>query len=441
MSKVKDIIKKGHSRSTVFKGSDTLFKSDFLVTDFREEDKICKFKFIDLFAGIGGFHIAGEELGGVCVFASEWDEKAREVYLENFYKNNKRLFDLGNFAGDITLVDEKKIPKFDFLFAGFPCQPFSKGGHRKGFEDTRGTLFFDIARILDYHKPKYVLLENVSNLLSHDDGRTFNTITRTLKDIGYVLNSKPIILSPDKFGIPAIRARLYIPAIRKDLVDVENFTLDFSGDFKDCDGIDAIVDKTKKDNKYYISEYERRVIDMWNEFYKNIDLRVIGFPIWASYFNTTDRINHLPIWKQGFIIKNRELYLRNKKFINTWLLKYDNLSWVVETHRKLEWQAGSEIDDIYDGLIQFRPSGVRVKRANKFSTLVAMNHSQIVGKYKRRITPDETKILQSLPKDFRVHPDDNVALRQLGNAVNVQVVKIILEKMLNNNYEKSRTGK
>jgi len=396
-----------------------------------------KFTFIDLFAGIGGFHLAAEHFGGECVFTSEWDENAREVYKNNFYKKNKNLFDSGKFAGDITKVNVKDIPSFDVLFAGFPCQPFSKGGHRKGFDDIRGTLFFDIARILDYHKPKFVLLENVSNLLSHDGGQTYRKIIETMDKLGYALNRVPIVLSPDKFGIPAIRSRLYIPAIRKDLLESNSFNLDFSNDFKKSGDIFKIVDKEKKPDKYSISEYEKRVLDMWNEFYKNIDLKIIGFPIWSTYFKSKENISDLPLWKQDFISKNKELYLRNKKYIDSWFIKYDNLSWVTDTHKKMEWQAGDDISDIYEGLIQFRPSGIRVKRANKFSTLVAMNHSQIVGKYKRRLTPNETKRIQSFPESFKIHNDDKVALKQLGNAVNVDVLKIILEKILNKNYEKS----
>ncbi|OGD68913.1 hypothetical protein A3I18_00170 [Candidatus Campbellbacteria bacterium RIFCSPLOWO2_02_FULL_35_11] len=389
-----------------------------------------RFDFIDLFAGIGGFHIAAEQLGGRCVFAAEWDEKAREVYKKNFYKNNKELFDLGFFAEDVTKIEVEKIPKFDFLFAGFPCQPFSKGGYRKGFEDTRGTLFFDIARIIDHHKPNFILLENVSNLASHDNGRTFKIINETLDNLGYALNLKPIIISPDEFGMPVIRSRVYIPAVRKDILNSNRFFLDFSNYMCKSFGLEKIIDKTKKDKKYYISKYEEKVLDMWNEFYKNIDLDVIGFPVWAEKFNTEEDISNLPKWKQGFILKNRDLYKRNKKFIDLWLNKHNNLEWVNPTHRKMEWQAGSDIKDIYEGLIQFRPSGVRIKRPDKFSTLVAMNHSQIIGKYKRRLTPDETKRLQSFPENFDVHQDDNFALKQLGNAVNSRIVKMIVNEML-----------
>ena len=416
-------------------------KQKFITTSLSSCVEIKEsFSFIDLFAGIGGFHLAAEKLGGKCVFAAEWDEKARKVYKNNFYIKNRELFDFNQFDNDVSKIKEEKINKFDFLFAGFPCQPFSKGGHRKGFADIRGTLFFDVARILNYHKPPFVLLENVSNLVSHDQGNTFKKITEVLQDLGYALNLKPLLLSPNQFGIPAIRSRIYIPAIRKDLINNDWFYLDLSNSLTDKYNIFDVIDRDKKDKKYYISRYERKVLDMWNEFYKKIDLDIIGFPIWAEEFNKRNKIDNLPKWKQDFIIKNRELYKRNKSFIDSWLKKYDYLNWVKKTHKKMEWQAGNDIDDIYKGLIQFRPSGVRVKRPDKFSTLVAMNHSQIIGKYKRRLTPSETKKLQSFPSSFKVHIDDNVALKQLGNAVNVTVVNAVIKEMFKV-YEKNRTDK
>lgn len=392
-----------------------------------------KFTFIDLFAGIGGFHLAASKLGGKCVFASEFDENAKKTYEANFLSHNPDLFHSGNFAGDITKVDEKNIPDFDFLFAGFPCQPFSKGGYRKGFEDTRGTLFFEVARIIKYHNPNYVLLENVQNLVSHDDGKTFETICNTLDELGYALNATPLILSPDDFGISAIRKRIFIPAIKKELVRRDKFMLDFSDSLHSVNlqGVYDIISKNKVDKKFYISNYETKVLKVWNEFYLGIDIKIIGYPIWANEFDKNYKIIDIPDWKQGFILKNRELYKRNKKFIDKWLKKYDFLEWMKPTQRKMEWQAGTDIDDIYGGLIQFRPSGVRIKRPNKFSTLVAMNHPQIIGKYKRRLTPDETKKLQSFPDTFILPQQNNVALKQLGNSVNVEVVEKIIQKMKN----------
>ncbi|CAB5496362.1 RadC family protein [Bathymodiolus thermophilus thioautotrophic gill symbiont] len=403
------------------------------IKSLNDEPEKPKFTFIDLFAGIGGFHLAASSLGGKCVFASEFDEKARQTYQENFLKHNPELFYSGNFAGDITQVKVKKIPRFDFLFAGFPCQPFSKGGYRKGFKDTRGTLFFEVAKIIKSHNPSYVLLENVQNLVTHDDGKTFETICNTLNELGYTLNISPLILSPDDFGIPAIRKRIFIPAIRKELVKQDKFMLDFSDLLLSVDsqGIYDIVDNGKVDKKFYISAYEEKVLKAWNEFYLGIDLKVIGFPIWADEFNLNYDIKELPKWKGDFVIKNRGLYQRNKNFIDKWLKKYDFLTWMKPTQRKMEWQAGSDIDNIYGGLIQFRPSGVRVKRPNKFSTLVAMNQPQIIGKYKRRLTPNETKKLQSFPSDFILHAQGNIALKQLGNSVNTEVVKKVIQKMIN----------
>tara|TARA_B100000925_G_scaffold50568_1_gene32930 strand:- start:9443 stop:10354 length:912 start_codon:yes stop_codon:yes gene_type:complete len=158
------------------------------------------FRFIDLFAGIGGIRIPFEELGGQCVFTSEFDKFAQLTYLSNFGEVP---------SGDITLIDEKEIPSHDLLCAGFPCQAFSNAGLRKGFEDTRGTLFFDIARILSHHKPKAFLLENVKGLKSHDKGETFKTIIRVLNEIGYQTIEYEILNSKD-FGLPQNRERIYI---------------------------------------------------------------------------------------------------------------------------------------------------------------------------------------------------------------------------------------
>ena len=158
------------------------------------------FKFIDLFAGIGGIRIPFEELGGNCVFSSEWDKFAQITYKENY----------GEIPhGDITKIDAKDIPKHDLLVGGFPCQAFSQAGLKKGFEDTRGTLFFDIARILDHHKPKAFLLENVKGLRGHDKGKTFTTIISTLNDLGYQTLESTVLNARD-FGLPQNRERIFI---------------------------------------------------------------------------------------------------------------------------------------------------------------------------------------------------------------------------------------
>lgn len=163
-------------------------------------------KFIDLFAGIGGFHIALSSLGGKAVFASEWDKDASIVYENNFGLKPE---------GDITKISEKSIPNHDILCAGFPCQAFSISGKQLGFEDSRGTLFFDVARIAREKQPKIMFLENVKNLARHDGGRTLAVIKKTLDEIGYDVFDE--VLDASKYGVPQSRKRIYIVCFRKDL--------------------------------------------------------------------------------------------------------------------------------------------------------------------------------------------------------------------------------
>ncbi len=167
-----------------------------------------KLRFIDLFAGIGGFHLALHDLGLDCVFASEWDEFARKTYEHNLRPISPDLFDNGNFAADINDVDIHKIPNFDILCAGFPCQPFSQAGFKKGFAETRGTLFFKIAEILDKKKPSAFFLENVRHLQNHENGQTLDTIRRVVKELGYSFHTK--IVKASEFGLPQHRPRLFM---------------------------------------------------------------------------------------------------------------------------------------------------------------------------------------------------------------------------------------
>ena len=166
---------------------------------------IKKFKFIDLFAGVGGIRIPFEEIGGDCVFYSEWDKFSQQTYEANF----------GEIPhGDITEIDAKDIPKHDLLVGGFPCQAFSQAGLKKGFKDTRGTMFFEIARILDHHKPKAILLENVKGLRGHDKGNTFKTIISILNELGYQ-TLESTVLNAKHFGLPQNRERIFIVGYKK----------------------------------------------------------------------------------------------------------------------------------------------------------------------------------------------------------------------------------
>ena len=170
------------------------------------------YKFIDLFAGIGGFHLALSSLGAECVYANEWDSFAQKVYKENFGIVPE---------GDITKVDENSIPDHDILCAGFPCQAFSISGKKRGFEDSRGTLFFDVARVVKAKKPKIVFMENVKNFATHDNGNTLSVVKKTMEQLGYTFYEK--VLNSVNYGIPQKRERIYIVCFRNDLIN-KNFT-------------------------------------------------------------------------------------------------------------------------------------------------------------------------------------------------------------------------
>ena len=170
------------------------------------------YTFIDLFAGLGGFRLALESLGAKCVYSNEWDKFAQEVYKNNFGETPD---------GDITKVDENTIPEHDIICAGFPCQAFSISGKQRGFEDSRGTLFFDVARIVKAKKPKIVFMENVKNFAVHDNGRTLQVVKATMEELGYTFNYK--VLNATDYGIPQKRERIYMVCFRKDL-DVKEFS-------------------------------------------------------------------------------------------------------------------------------------------------------------------------------------------------------------------------
>lgn len=172
----------------------------------KGNDKLKNCKFIDLFAGIGGFRLALESFGAKCVYSSEWDNDAQNTYEQNFGERPQ---------GDITKVDEKTIPNHEILCAGFPCQPFSISGKKLGFEDSRGTLFFDVARIVKEKKPKVVFMENVKNFETHDNGKTLQVVKATMEELKYDFYFK--VLDASDYGVPQKRERIYMIAISKDV--------------------------------------------------------------------------------------------------------------------------------------------------------------------------------------------------------------------------------
>lgn len=177
-----------------------------------EDQPLQDYKFIDLFAGLGGFRLALESLGATCVYSNEWNKFAQDVYFTNF----------GDIPdGDITLVEASEVPNHDILCAGFPCQAFSISGKQLGFEDGRGTLFFDVARIIKEKRPKVVFMENVKNLATHDGGKTLEVIKNTIQELGYTFNYET--LNAVDFGIPQKRERVYMVCFRNDVQPQQDF--------------------------------------------------------------------------------------------------------------------------------------------------------------------------------------------------------------------------
>ena len=200
-----------------------------------------EFTFIDLFAGIGGIRMAFEGVGGTCVFSSEWDKYAQDTYEANFGERPQ---------GDITKIKTNDIPDHDILLAGFPCQPFSQAGLRLGFNDTRGTLFFDIARIVRAKKPKFVVLENVRGFLNHDKGNTFNVVSQTMNKLGYDVHHKE--LCAKDFGVPQNRNRIIIVCINRKKIG-KNIQFNYPEPIRKNTNVGSILSKYVP-TKYTISD-------------------------------------------------------------------------------------------------------------------------------------------------------------------------------------------
>ena len=428
-------------------------------------------KFVDLFCGIGGFHSALSELGHECVFSCDSDKDAASIYEQNF-----------GISAHKDIRDCRNLPDFDILCAGFPCQPFSKSGSQEGFDDeTRGTLFHEIMRIVKESNPNILFLENVPNLKSHDGGNTYRVIQESIEEEGYRFWSE--ILSPHEFGTPQIRKRLFMVAIRNDLCQDKNFEFPVGKNTET--NVRSILDK-KKDvpKKYSLSQEEIKILETWNYFIQNIDANVIpASPTWSQeygrkypldeihpitkpWYATVSRLKEilvsegldisqwkhrrkyakeyfppyiisakkpLPDWKKKFIQNNRDTWEKISDDIGEdWLNKIRSYK---HTYQKFEWQVGNEKRDIWKHMIQFRPSGIRVKKSNYIPALVAIAQIPIIGWQKRRMTPLECARAQDFVGDglmggnFKLHPTDSVAYKQLGNAVNVNLVKQIMRKI------------
>ena len=319
------------------------------------------YKAIDLFAGIGGIRLGFDQAFQneiKTVFVSEWDDKAVETYRANFNSNV-------NIVGDITTVDEKNIPEHYILLAGFPCQAFSLAGRKKGFEDARGTLFFDVARIVKYHKPKVVFCENVKNLVNHDRGRTFKIIKNILEELGYRVFYK--VLNSKDFGVPQNRERIYIVAFRTDIAP-----LSFS--FPDSSGtstfIKDIIEEHEVSSKYYLS---------------------------TTYLESLRR--------------HKERHMSKGNGFGYEIRDNDSVAGAIVCGGM-----GRERNLIVDNrLTDFKP--------------VTHIKGEVNKEFIRKMTPREWARLQGFPDKFKFVVADTHLYKQFGNSVTVPVIKAIAEKI------------
>lgn len=320
-----------------------------------------KYKIIDLFAGLGGFRLAFEKQECECVFSSEIDKSACETYKENF----------GEYpSGDITQISIDDIPKFDILCAGFPCQPFSIGGRRLGFEDSRGTLFFEVARILKYKKPKAFILENVKGLVNHDGGNTLKTIENILDELGYDFSYK--VMNALDYGVPQNRDRWYCVGFKKELeVSFENKQVLTENVFRF---------PNKKELNFFIED----VVE---------EKEIKGY-------KCTDRA-----------IENINIHL--PKFIEKKGRNNDRLIIV---------------NEIRPSRCSFRNNGTVPCFTAKMGT--GGNNVPVIVDYYRKLTERECLRLMGFPLNYKIKPNNHQSYKQIGNSVVVTIIEQLAKNIV-----------
>lgn len=410
------------------------------------------FTFADLFAGIGGFHAMLSHAGGECVFVSEIDREARETYGRNWLSHHG-VETAPDVNTDLTLATPDKgdvdLPaRIDVLAAGFPCQPFSKSGYQRGMDEVRGTLFYNIARILEDRRPAVVLLENVRNLAGPRHAHEWEVIIKTLRQIGYRVSSTPTVFSPHFLppslgGTPQVRDRVFIlgtyigPERAATELDegIDPAPTVARGSVNGWDPLDWDVEWVLDDDstipnlrKYQLSMDEREFITVWDDLvqrmWESTGLRLPGFPLWADYWVPersldVDELDYSPRWKAGFIVKNARFFDEHRHVIERWRKANPQFREFPASRRKLEWQAQST-PSLWDTVMHFRPSGIRAKAPTYLPALVAITQTSIIGSRRRRITPHEAARLQGLPRSFTFgNQRDQASYKQVGNGVPV----------------------
>lgn len=332
-----------------------------------------KLKGIDLFCGIGGFRLAMKANDVDCVFSSDIDKFAQQTYSANF----------GDIPiGDIKAVEAKDIPNFDILTAGFPCQPFSYAGEKAGFQDeVRGTLFFDICRILEHHKPAMVFLENVKGLVSHDEGKTLSTVIAKLRELGYYPHHT--VLSSLDFGLPQKRERWYCVAFRED-VPFE-FPKPIGGD---TPKLRDIIDFSENSEELMLSDFELSRIDYHFKMAK-----------------PGDRIQH-----------DSSKYAPNTKKGKYGVFSFQKPDGALRFH--VGDRAKTQIQEAFYACL------------DTYAPTIIANRTPKLWDLRRRLSVLEAKRLQGFPDDFKMPVSDCQALKQLGNSISVPIVQRIMENMI-----------
>jgi DNA (cytosine-5)-methyltransferase 1 len=394
---------------------------------FDKHIETCKntnLKFIDLFCGIGGFHQALKKLGMTCVLACDIDKHCQKVY-----KNNYDILPVE----DVKKIIPTEIEDFDIICGGFPCQAFSNAGKKKTFEDDRGLLFDEIIRIAKVKKPKFMFLENVKHILKVGEGKVMEYIKKKLDDNNYQLQL--FEMSPHNYGIPQQRERIYFVCVRKDIYNGKDIEL-IHAKTNEIVFKDYLDKKEDIDQNYFIDGELLQCLEAWDEMIHIFDVdEKISPTIMVNEFYknyTEDEFKNLATWRQDYITKNKPLYAKYKDTWDAWYERHKEVLTRREIFGKLEWQVGKikPNDSIFNYFIQVRQSGIRVRKAEYFPTLVAISQIPIYGKEKRYITPKECLRLQSFPEDFKLLPEDRHSYKQLGNCVNVNNVSNVIESTL-----------
>ena len=361
--------------------------------------------FIDLFAGIGGFHYAFNSIGAKCVFASEWDKNARITYEENFKEIDPTLFvknisgEYLYFNGDINDADPDNIPDFDILCAGFPCQPFSIAGLRKGFEDTRGTLFFNIANIvkhktLRHKKPSVLLLENVKGLKNHMHGETFDTLLNVLQnDLGY--ETRTLVLNAKYFGVPQNRERLFFVCWDKHQINVDDFKFPLGLDIN----LKPIFDKKELNNCI-----PTKVSDIFEPKASLPEKMTISDRMWTGHKARKER-NRLS--GKGF---GYSLFNDDSIYCSTISARY--------------WKDGSEI------LIDQSNIGKNPRRLTPVEAGRLQGYKIIGNGWENNNAANNQNNRKELP-EMRIVVSPKEAYHQFGNSVAVPVVRTLASEIYN----------